>query len=213
MYKGKLIVFEGIDCSGKSTLAKELYNSLVSEGKEVVLTCQPSKDTSLGSTFRELALKRTLEDEKADSYFKAMLFMADRVLHFNEVILPALKEGKIVICDRWWYSTIVYQLNYFGNPRSAFIEINQELVKRLVPDLIFYCHISRNELTKRLNSRSLLDGIERDVEKNPLKYYAGYEYIFSQKTLPDIKKICRIDTSGTIDYCSYLIRKEVDRIL
>ena len=100
---GKFIVFEGLDGSGMTTQATLLRNYLVSKGKDAVLTKEPT-DGLLGGI-----LKSSLRDEwKTDPYTLQILFAADRAHHLVTEIEPALKKNKIVICDRYILSSLVY---------------------------------------------------------------------------------------------------------
>ncbi|MBU4353865.1 MAG: dTMP kinase [Proteobacteria bacterium] len=103
--RGVLLALEGIDGCGKSTQAELLASALRERGLEVVLTCEPT-DSPLGRQIREYF-------QGPDRYLSPKeelnLFMADRREHVTEVIDPALAEGKIVITDRYYYSSVAYQ--------------------------------------------------------------------------------------------------------
>ena len=103
--RGVLLALEGIDGCGKSTQAELLAAALRERGLEVVLTCEPT-DSPLGQQIREYF-------QGPDRYLSPKeelnLFMADRREHVAEVIEPALAEGKIVITDRYYYSSVAYQ--------------------------------------------------------------------------------------------------------
>ena len=103
--RGVLLALEGVDGCGKSTQAELLATALRERGLEVVLTCEPT-DSPLGRQIREYF-------QGSERYLSAKeelnLFMADRREHVAEVIDPALAEGKIVICDRYYYSSVAYQ--------------------------------------------------------------------------------------------------------
>jgi dTMP kinase len=96
--RGMLIVVEGIDGSGKSTQAIMLAEWLSKKGKKVILTREPYTKK----------LRKLLRNGKKQDWFR--LFTQDRKLHLRNVILPALQKGRIVISDRYFYSTLAYQL-------------------------------------------------------------------------------------------------------
>lgn len=101
--KGIFIAIEGIDGAGLSTQARLLYENLLKSGYKVVLTKEPT-DGLIGGL-----IKAALRGEwKTDPMTLQLLFAADRSHHVNRQILPALKEGKIVITDRYKYSSIAY---------------------------------------------------------------------------------------------------------
>lgn len=103
--RGVLLALEGVDGCGKSTQAELLASALRERGLEVVLTREPT-DSLLGRQIREYfqGSERYLSPKE-----ELNLFMADRREHVAEVIDPALAEGKIVISDRYYYSTVAYQ--------------------------------------------------------------------------------------------------------
>lgn len=101
---GRLIVFEGIDGTGKSTQISLLGKYLGDRGHEVVVTREPT-DGPFGRKIRELYAdrKRVSRQEELD------LFLADRREHVDTLLLPALSKGKVVLCDRYFLSTVAYQ--------------------------------------------------------------------------------------------------------
>lgn len=100
---GKLYVFEGLDGSGLTTQATLLRNFLVSKGKDVLLTKEPT-DGLIGGMIKACLRK----EWKTDSLTLQMLFAADRAHHLVTEIEPALKKNKIVICDRYILSSLVF---------------------------------------------------------------------------------------------------------
>lgn len=106
------IVFEGIDGCGKTTQAKLFAKYLQKEGFQVYLTREPS-DNRIGRFFRENYLEKEASWNVLRDVF---MFFADRAEHVELEIEPALREGKIVVSDRYYHSSIVYQ--YVGSLRS-----------------------------------------------------------------------------------------------
>jgi len=103
--RGVLLALEGVDGCGKSTQAGLLATALRERGLEVVLTCEPT-DGPLGQQIREYFQGPTRHLSAKE---ELNLFMADRREHVEKVINPALAEGKIVITDRYYYSSVAYQ--------------------------------------------------------------------------------------------------------
>ncbi len=103
--RGVFIVFEGIDGSGKSTHIKALAEELRGRGYSVLQTSEPSKDR-IGNFIRRYAERN---DSRLTPETEALLFAADRFEHVKTVIEPALKRGRIVISDRYFYSSLAYQ--------------------------------------------------------------------------------------------------------
>lgn len=103
--KGLYIALEGIDGSGKTTQAEKLVATLQSQGREVVRTREPRKDVGLiGKLIQEILHGQTTVSPVAFQY----LFSADRQMHHQELILPALEAGKVVVSDRCFWSAIPY---------------------------------------------------------------------------------------------------------
>jgi len=98
MRKGLFITFEGPEGSGKSTQSKLLFESLLNEGYDAIRTYEPG-DTFLGKKIRDILLEK--DEINLGKCAELFLFEADRAQHVEEVILPALSDGKIVICDRF----------------------------------------------------------------------------------------------------------------
>jgi dTMP kinase len=112
------IVLEGIDGCGKSTQARLLYEWLMEQGKDVLLTAEPTCNR-IGTFIREILSG----SEKVDPKTLALLFTADRCEHLKNEIVPALSEGRIVVSERYYHSTIAYQ-SAQGVNREWLFDIN-----------------------------------------------------------------------------------------
>ena len=117
--KGVLIVFEGIDGTGKSTQIRLLGDYLTEQGYDVVTTREPT-DSAYGRKIRRLYLDRGLctREEELE------LFLADRREHVEKLLAPALARGAVVLCDRYYLSTAAYQ-GANGFDPEAIIEMNR----------------------------------------------------------------------------------------
>ncbi|MBI5199035.1 MAG: dTMP kinase [Nitrospirae bacterium] len=118
--KGIFITFEGVEGSGKTTQIDLLANALEAEGLHVVKTQEPG-GTRIGAMIRKVLLDP--KNKEIGPMTELMLYGASRAQHIKEVILPAIKEGKIVLCDRFSDSTIAYQ----GYGRALSLEIIEKL--------------------------------------------------------------------------------------
>ena len=126
--KGLLIVFEGIDGTGKTTQIRLLAEKLTDRGYQVITTYEPTNG-QYGQRIRELFTKRhhvSVEEELE-------LFIADRREHVNELIAPSLAQGKIVLTDRYYFSTAAYQ-GAAGQDPKRIIELNEAFAP--LPDLV-----------------------------------------------------------------------------
>ena len=141
MKKGLLIAFEGIDGTGKSTQIHLLADYLRAKGFAVVETREPT-DGPYGQKIRQLYLNRqsfTLEEELE-------LFVQDRRQHVDEVIAPALADGKIVLTDRYYFSTVAYQGAAGMDPEAIFAA--NDFAPR--PDLVLLLVMDPEESVRRI---------------------------------------------------------------
>jgi len=103
--KGFFVCIEGLDASGKTTQAKLLTTNLRRKGFDAVYTTEPSGG-QVGRLIRSFVLNR---DDRVPIALEALLFAADRVDHVEGEVKPLLKQGKVVVCDRYVYSSLAYQ--------------------------------------------------------------------------------------------------------
>lgn len=156
---------EGGERSGKSTLLQKLYTYLTEvENRHVVKSFEPG-GTPFGKTIRQLLLKQ--DDVMISPRAELMLFLADRAHHVDTLIKPALREGAIVLCDRFTDSSIAYQgaaRNVTSDP-DALEEICLFATGGLVPDLTFYL-----DLDPEIGLARIQDGKDR-MEKETLDFH------------------------------------------
>jgi dTMP kinase len=152
------ITFEGPEGCGKSTHAKRLKTYLEGLGCRVLLTAEPG-GTQLGKKVRSLLLDpANVLDETTEVY----LFAADRSEHVSKVILPALKEKKVVICDRFIDSTLAYQIGGRQLPEDLVRYLNMISAKGLLPDLTFLLDVSPEIGLKRAAQKGEADRFEQE---------------------------------------------------
>ncbi len=145
------ITIEGIEGSGKSTFVKGLAEKFSEEKKEVCITREPG-GSKLGLTLRPL-LVSTLE-EKLSARAEVLLFLADRAEHLDKVILPALKDNKIVLCDRYIHSTLAYQGYARGFDLDLLNSFNDFSSHSLMPSLTFLLDLDVETGLERAKSRN-----------------------------------------------------------
>tara|TARA_B100000965_G_C19577060_1_gene751800 strand:+ start:413 stop:1048 length:636 start_codon:yes stop_codon:yes gene_type:complete len=150
--KGKFIVFEGIDGSGKTTQINQLSKwlneaNVIPKNNQLVVTREPG-GTKLGQSIRSLLLD-TSKEKCPNSITELLLYAADRAQHVNQVIRPSLNKGDWVISDRFCGSTLAYQ----GYGRHLDIKLIKELetisTQGLYPDITFLLDIPIDESIKR----------------------------------------------------------------
>ncbi|MDD1747723.1 MAG: dTMP kinase [Methanomassiliicoccales archaeon] len=156
--KGVFVVFEGIDGSGKSTVAKMVFDILSEDlPSRVVLTAEPT-ESFIGKAVRHA------NQNGADELAEALLFVADRAEHTKE-IRAWLSQGKVVLCDRYYASTIAYQgallKERMGGARKAVEWLKAMNEPAIVqPDLTLLLTVSVSTAIERLNSRKTLTKFE-----------------------------------------------------
>ncbi|NLN77849.1 MAG: dTMP kinase [Armatimonadetes bacterium] len=127
---GFFVTIEGIEGAGKSSLSKALFERLSLHGREIVVTREPG-GTKLGDSIRRVLL----ESEKLSDRAELLLFEAARAQHIDDVILPALGRGAVVICDRYTDSSIAYQSGARGIDAELVEELNRFATNGLSPNL------------------------------------------------------------------------------
>ena len=157
MYKKKpfFIVFEGVEGCGKSHQSKKLFKNLKKRNIPTILTREPG-GTKTAELIRNLILKDYFsksKKEKFDRYTDTLLYLAARNEHVKTKIIPALKNKKVVICDRFTDSTIAYQV-YGKKINYKFINnIHKYILDKLRPDITFILKVSSKVSKKRLLKR------------------------------------------------------------
>ena len=143
-YSGFLVVLEGIDGAGKSTQARMLGERLTARGHRVVLSREPTMG-QYGKLLRESAQTGRLSIEE-----EVELFLKDRREHVNELILPRLREGCVVIVDRYYFSTAAYQGARGVDPQEL-IRRNEEFAPE--PDLLVLFDLPVEDGLSRVRAR------------------------------------------------------------
>ena len=177
MYKKSFfIVFEGIEGSGKSYQSKVLFRNLKKSIKNVILTREPG-GTRGAEIIRKVILKDYFEKNKKikfDKYTDTLLYLAARNEHIKNKILPAIKEKKIIICDRFIDSTISYQV-YGKKVSFNFINnIHKQILRKIKPDITFVLKVKKKSFLKRLRNRKN----RNRYDKFPVKFYIKAQNAF-----------------------------------
>lgn len=185
--KGLFITIEGIDGSGKTTLVQHLTSSLTSTNKPALVTKEPG-GSILGKELRKVL---NHQPEKLDGIAEFLLFAADRAQHFATVIIPALKENKIVISDRCSDSSLAYQGYGRGIDTTMIKAINSWAMQNTAPDLTFYLKLDINTATNRILQRhKTITTFEQESIVFWTRVIAGYEEIFTNR-----RNVCTLDAT------------------
>ena len=152
MYKKKpfLITFEGIEGSGKSYQSKKLYKRIKKMGFNVIYTREPGGSNS-AEHIRKVIL--TGEKNKFDKFTDTLLYLASRNEHVKEKLLPELKRGKIIICDRFVDSTIAYQVYGKNIKKNIIDKVHKEILKNVKPNLTFILKLNLSKALQRVKGR------------------------------------------------------------
>jgi len=163
-HHGVFICVEGIDGSGKTIQARRLVKTLTRKGYDAIYTTEPSKGI-YGKIIRNHILQG---NSRVPSVVEAVLFAADRVDHIKKEIKPLLKAGKIIVCDRYVYSSIAYQ-----GAADVNIEWIKEINKHTIkPDLAIYIDVPPEIVINRIKrKKTVMETLQtqKEVRKIYLK--------------------------------------------
>ncbi|OAL10301.1 hypothetical protein A6V39_02580 [Candidatus Mycoplasma haematobovis] len=210
---GLFVVFEGVDGAGKSTLIEGLKqkiregNYLKKSYKNVLFTREPGgKNQEFGKHIRELLLndEYTLNDKT-----RALLFFAARSEHFEKLIAPALANNSLVICDRYYLSTFVYQ-GKGDNEKIAWIRETQKYISPIAPDVTFFINISIEEYKKRYENRKN-SGNNNKLDEEHHQSYALLSKCYSASLQEGISgKIIQLNGNDPIDKLLEIVKENLD---
>lgn len=190
--KGFLITLEGIEACGKTTQAKSLFDFFSSKGIDAIITYEPGA-TNIGSKIRSILL--SIKNKNINPYTELFLYLADRAQHLNEIIYPNYQKGKIIICDRYYFSTLAYQGLTRGIELKTIIYLHSLIPFYLKPNITFFLDIPIEEAIKRMTHRlnkekeNLLVRFEK--ENYDFHKRVREAYLFLQQKYPN--KIIIID--------------------
>ena len=197
--KGFLVVFEGIDGAGKTTQAKKLFDRLIKKELDVILTKEPS-DSMYGLKIKKLAQGERLSVTAIDEY---NLFLNDRRTHVENLIKPALQKRKIVILDRYYFSTMAYQ-GALGLDYQKIKEDNELFAP--VPEIVFFLKIP---------ARLGLRRIQKSRNEEPNLFEQEENLTKVQKIFDSLKEnyIVPINGSEKIDDIHAIVMNVMDDII
>ena len=188
------ITFEGPDGSGKSTVIKAVYEKLLKDNFDVLLTREPG-GTPIAEKIRDIILDNS--NTALDARTEALLYAASRRQHLVEKIWPALKEGKIVLCDRFIDSSLAYQ----GGGRNLGVEnvlnINLFATENTYPDISLFFDVSPEIGLSRVNSdkKRVVDRLDNENENFHDKVYETFKKIVANNK----NRFIVIDASKPLD--------------
>jgi dTMP kinase len=177
-FEGKFIVFDGVEGCGKSTQSKLLKQSLETEGNKVLLVRDPGS-TRVGEMVRSILLNP--EHIEIAMRCEMLLYMAARAQLMAESILPALKEGQIVISDRFVSSTLAYQLGGDGLTADEIRAVAEIAIHGRWPDLTILLDMSPEESLARMTRA------KDRIEQRPMEYHGKVRqnYLAQAAAMPE----------------------------
>jgi dTMP kinase len=193
-HRGFFITVEGGEGAGKSTAARMLERALAAEGYEVLLTREPG-GIPIAEQIRHVLLDR--ENNGMDGRTEALLYAAARRQHFVQKIVPALQEGKVVICDRFIDSSLAYQGYARGLGIDEVLEINRFATGGAMPDVTIFLDISPEAGLKRIAKDKSREVNRLDLESQSFHKLVHEGYRLLLKRFPE--RIVRIDADNEPD--------------
>ncbi|MDC8920326.1 dTMP kinase [Metamycoplasma hyosynoviae] len=192
----KFIVFEGMDCAGKSSILKLIEEKLKKFAKadNYVFTREPgSKNSKEAEQIRQIILNK---ENNLSTTVDALLFMASRRINLETTVWPALKENKTVFSDRYWHSSFVYQGILGDLGYKVVRKLNEIITSNTKPDLIIFFDLMPEKVVERLKRlRKEADRMERMNEEYYQTLYSAYRSVINY----DKHKFVIIDSNCTLE--------------
>lgn len=206
--KGLFITFEGPEGSGKTTVSQLVLETLKKEGYEVLYTREPG-GIDIAEQIRQVILdpKNTAMDAKTE----ALLYAASRRQHLIEKVLPALKKGQIVICDRFVDSSLVYQGVARGLGIEAVYQMNLFAIEDIMPDATIFFDVAPEIGLARIAQNASREVNRLDLETLDFhrKVYAGYQMVLERYP----ERITRVDASLSLEEVYQAVLGEIKKYL
>jgi dTMP kinase len=206
MKKSYFITLEGIEGVGKSTQLKFIAQYLQQKNQKIILTREPG-GTSIAEAIRHILLAH--HDEIITEAAELLLLFAARAQHIHNVILPALSEGKWVICDRFIEATYAYQGYGRGMSLDKIAEFEKWIQKKLHPDKILLLDAPVSVVADRINARVGKDRIEMEEKKFFERVREGY--LTRAKEFPE--RYIVIDAAKNIEEVQSEIQHYLDSLI
>ena len=206
MKRGLMISFEGIDGCGKSTQIAYAAEFLRGLGYDVLETREPG-GCKISEKIRNVILD--VDSAGMNIYTEALLYAAARAQLVDEILIPALDEGKIILCDRFFDSSAAYQGAGRGMGLETILQFNSYALEHCMPHATFFFDFTPEAARQRMSKRGEADRMESESMEFFDKVYHGYCALCEQ--FPE--RYRSIDVSGTKEQTRDIICKELEEIL
>ena len=207
------ITLEGIEGSGKTTQIDRLASFIEKSGAECITTRQPG-GTVIGENIRSILLNPS--NHTLEPMTELLLYLADRAQHINEVIRPALKAGKTVICDRYFDATVAYQGFARGLSVELLLDLHRILYDNLKPDITLLLDLSPQlgleRAWQQLNSGQR-EGHESRFENEALTFHEKVRAGYLELARLEPQRFHVIDASPNADQVFAAIKKALAPLL
>ncbi|GIN88416.1 thymidylate kinase [Heyndrickxia sporothermodurans] len=205
---GLFITVEGPEGAGKTTVLNKLGDELIKQGNDIVMTREPG-GIKIAEQIRKVILDK--ENTEMDPRTEALLYAAARRQHLVEKVIPALKRGAIILCDRFIDSSLAYQ----GVARELGIEevylINQFAIQDIMPDLTIYFDVDVEIGLERIAANQGREVNRLDLEKKDfhLKVRKGFRQLLDR--FPE--RIYEVDASRPLDCVYEEVKSKVEEAI
>jgi len=192
MKNGLFISIEGLDGSGKTTQVQGIKTYFENKGIQPVMLREPG-GTNIGEKIRHIVLDAN--NTEMDSVSEMLLFAASRAQNVAENILPALNEGKVVICDRFIDSSIVYQGYGRELDVDEVLNVNLAAIRHRLPDITFFLDKNPEASLKRRKDTTKADRLENEKMEFHIRAYKGFMELC--RKYPE--RIIKLDAEDSIE--------------
>lgn len=185
------ITFEGGECSGKTTIIQEIIRKFEELNIDYITTREPG-GIRIAEDIRNIILD--INNTEMTPECEALLYAASRMQHLSQKVLPALEQGKVVLCDRFLDSSIAYQGCARGLGLDKVLRANSFALDYL-PGLTIFIDVTPDVALKRLAGRGKSDRLDLEAQDFHQRVYEGYQEVL--RLYPD--RVVRIDGNNTLE--------------